>query len=329
MILNDFKEILEKYPIEKEKNYAGNEFAAKMRNEFTDDFKNFVNNIVNDTERYNVKISHGNGEWVNIPWAGLRNIDSTITFQGGLYLLFVFDFENEGFYLSLDQGNTFPGKKQIRIAIANFLINLIIENNIIIPQGFVYDETKLYDDTIMSKFYKIQDVTISQIENDLKNMIGIYEFLIPYYMDYVVDNELFDEYSQKWILNANKNYNLSSKLIRNYLDENNLGNYEIDEYEEMFLNFKEKFAPEILEKFEGIDIINKLFLHDGDKDNLCYNLEFSDEFRKAGSIKGGSYINTLFIRTLMEIGFMVLLQRILKFSVRKRLSKLEQKSGIF
>ncbi|MBR0270829.1 MAG: AAA family ATPase [Methanobrevibacter sp.] len=83
-------------------------------------------------------------------------------------------------------------------------------------------------------------------------------------------------------------YDISAKKIRNYLDENNLGNYEQEEYELKYEKFYKKFSPEILEKLEGKDVLNYIFLHDGDKNNLCYYLEFSKEISGTGGISGGS-----------------------------------------
>lgn len=83
-------------------------------------------------------------------------------------------------------------------------------------------------------------------------------------------------------------YDKSAKIIRDYLDENNLGNYEQEEYETSIKSFNEMFSPEILEKVEGVDLLNKIFIHDGDQNNLCYYLEFSNEFNRFGGIGGGS-----------------------------------------
>ena len=83
-------------------------------------------------------------------------------------------------------------------------------------------------------------------------------------------------------------YEISAQKIRSYLDENNLGNFEQEEYELKYKHFYDKFSPEILEKLEGKDVLNNIFLHDGDKNNLCYYLEFSKDIEGTGSISGGS-----------------------------------------
>ena len=295
MIINDFKEILDKFPVESEKPFKGNKFASKMRNEFTEDFKKFVFSVI-DADNYDLKISPGMLDWTKRPWAGLRNNDSTNTFKGGLYLIYIFDFENNGFYLSLDQGADFP-KKSIRKDISNYLINLIHENKFEIPQGFVCDETKLYEDSILSKFYDINNVTIEKLGNDLKSLVEIYEFLIPYYMAHISQDEsVIGSFPKNWLFNANKDYFISANIIKNYLNKNNLWNLEKKEYEEMFSGFKSKFGPEILENLEGRELLDSLFLHEGDKNNLGYCLEFSEDYKKAGGIGGGSaYKHVLFM----------------------------------
>ena len=188
MILDDFKEILERFPIESKKRYKNNELANKMRNEFTKDFEDFVFNLTLNKEKYSVKISPGMGTWTLRPWAGIKNSDATNTFQEGLYLIFIFDFDKNGYYLSLDQGN-YKTSSKIRKNISNFLIDILLDSNFFIPSGFVYDETKLYEDTIISKFYEVDKVTINELKMDLKYLIEIYEYLIPFYLNYTEKNE--------------------------------------------------------------------------------------------------------------------------------------------
>ena len=86
----------------------------------------------------------------------------------------------------------------------------------------------------------------------------------------------------------------ASCIIRNYLNENDLGDFTQESAEEAFDRFKKLFGPDVLEKLEGADIINKIFLHDGDKSNLCYNLEFASEFSFGGIGGGSAYKFSLF-----------------------------------
>ena len=90
----------------------------------------------------------------------------------------------------------------------------------------------------------------------------------------------------------NKNaINNASCVIRNYLDENDV---DLTQDESIFDKFKELFGPEVLEKLEGADIINKIFLHDSDNSTLCYNLEFVGEFNRGGIGGGSAYKYSLF-----------------------------------
>ncbi|WP_298500871.1 AAA family ATPase, partial [uncultured Methanobrevibacter sp.] len=78
----------------------------------------------------------------------------------------------------------------------------------------------------------------------------------------------------------------SACIIRKYLDENNLDDFSQKDVDDIFIKFKKQFGPDVLEKLEGPDILNKIFLHDGDNSTLCYNLEYVSEFNRGG-IGGG------------------------------------------
>lgn len=83
----------------------------------------------------------------------------------------------------------------------------------------------------------------------------------------------------------------SASIIRKYLDENEV---DLTQDESIFDKFKELFGPDVLEKLEGADIINRIFLHDSDNSTLCYNLEFADEFNRGGIGGGSAYKYSLF-----------------------------------
>ena len=183
MIIDDFREILEKYPFESKKELKGNEFASKMRNEFTNDLKEFVYDIIGDNEDYHVKISPGRmNKWAKRPWAGVRNSDVAANFRKGFYIFFAFDIENSKFYVSLDQGNEFLDKKT-RIDIADNLATLYINNHDIID-GYIIQET-INPDSIISKEYNLDVLTLDMFKSDFKKIIELYEFLIPYYNDFL------------------------------------------------------------------------------------------------------------------------------------------------
>lgn len=137
-----------------------------------------------------------------------------------------------------------------------------------------------YNDTHNVKWFG--EISRDRLKKSTKNTLGAASTLFN-----INKNARLD------ILNAfeevNKiKYDSSAKIIRDYLDDNNLGNFEQDEFEDAIKKFHKMYSPEILEKFNGVDLLNRIFLHDGDSNNLCYFLEFSKDFNIFGSISGGS-----------------------------------------
>lgn len=54
-------------------------------------------------------------------------------------------------------------------------------------------------------------------------------------------------------------YQESATIIKNYLEEKNLGNFEQELFENACVKFKEQFGIEILEKLDGVDLLNTIF----------------------------------------------------------------------
>ena len=188
MIIDDFREILEKYEsISESEKYPKNDFADKIRNEFRDNIKSFIEGCVENKQLYHII---GNcGRWSN--WANnvnirIGNYNSCKNFKIGLYLFYFFERDGSGVYLSLAQGFDDPKKLETRILISNKLIE---KNNLELPEGFVTDisEGKIHEGAIISKYYKVDELTEEILENDLKKMIEIYEHLIPEYLNILVD----------------------------------------------------------------------------------------------------------------------------------------------
>ena len=181
MIIDDFREILERYPFESKKELKGNEFASKMRNEFTDNLKNLVQEFVDEYDEYYVKFSPGRmNKWAKIPWAGVRNSDAAESFRKGFYIFFKFDVENNKFFLSLDQGNDSLDKKT-RIDIADKLATLYINSHELID-GYITKDT-IHPDAVISKEYNLDNLSLEEFKTDFEKIIKLYEFLIPHYID--------------------------------------------------------------------------------------------------------------------------------------------------
>ena len=78
-------------------------------------------------------------------------------------------------------------------------------------------------------------------------------------------------------------------IIRRYADENDLGDLTDEKTEELLLKFQSMFSPDKLKSLEGRDILYTIFPQKGNYSTLCYNLEFSDDFKwLCGGIRGGS-----------------------------------------
>ena len=133
--------------------------------------------------------------------------------------------------------------------------------------------------------YKINEEAAEDI---LKNTTNIYiNDINTLSRDQIIDLKYLNEVN-KMIEDHQDPYNRIASKIRDYLDDSNLGDLSSEETERNISYFKSKFSPEILKELNGMDVLNTIFLHDGDKNNLCYNLEFNNRYSFAGSIKGGT-----------------------------------------
>lgn len=62
-----------------------------------------------------------------------------------------------------------------------------------------------------------------------------------------------------------------------------------DEAEQLYGEFRAKFAPEVLQTLDGVDLLHRMFLNETDKkDSLCYVLEYDKRYGLFGSVAGGS-----------------------------------------
>ena len=137
-----------------------------------------------------------------------------------------------------------------------------------------------YNDTRDVKWFG--EISRDKLKKATKNTLGSATTLFNINKDARID-----------ILNAfeevnNERYDPYAKIIRDYLDENKLGSFEQEEFENALKRFNDMFSPEKLEKLEGMDLLNRIFFHDGDLDNLCYYIEFAKENTRFGIIGGGS-----------------------------------------
>ena len=148
-------------------------------------------------------------------------------------------------------------------------------------------------DSSGDNYFDIRDVEwLGEVQRDsltrsTQKDIGINSTVFD--VDDDVKEEILKVIQENW-----DNIDNASCIIRKYLDENNLGDFASDVVDELSKKFKNLFGYEVLERLEGADIINKIFLHDSDKNTLCYNLEFVDEFNRGGIGGGSAFKYSLF-----------------------------------
>ena len=189
MILDAFQEILERYPSESKKQFKDNEFASKMRNEFKEELNDLIHEITGENDNYHVKISPGSrNNWAKQPWGGVCKSDSTTTFNKGLYIFLTFDVVNSKFFMSINQGNDVFDKKT-RKKIALNLIEEFESSEYKLIGGYVTDDSRVTPDAVMSKEYNLNTTNLNDFKSDLEEIIRIYEYLIPFYNDYICNME--------------------------------------------------------------------------------------------------------------------------------------------
>jgi 5-methylcytosine-specific restriction protein A len=140
--------------------------------------------------KYKIKGSIGQGVPAEIPWICIFDSEITKSAQTGYYIVYLFNAEMNGIYLSLNQGWTQyeaeygikRGKEQIRKN-ANFAQSLLRSD-----QGFSYAKIDLnatsslgkgYEaGNICSKFYSTANIpTDQELIDDLRNLIGVFREL--------------------------------------------------------------------------------------------------------------------------------------------------------
>lgn len=198
-IINDFKSIMKNYPQAKLQPVKDNQLAKKMREDYKNDLEDIVNSIVDDSENFNVKISYGQGTWVNIPWAGIRNDKVAKTFNDGLYIMYRFNYDKNNINLSINQGLSKYNNHEKREYLLDRTKNL--RNLVKTPATFTKENNMNDDSTqtaIIHKSYDIDNLDPEIIVNDLEILIEIYESLFDDY------NEIaHNDTANKKLLNIN------------------------------------------------------------------------------------------------------------------------------
>lgn len=205
MLSDDFKEILDQYPIEKKKDIKDNPFAFKMRNDFVDDLKHFLGPML-DLDKYKIKISHGQGKWVETPWAGITEFDR---FQEGLNIGFTFFPEEKNVRLHIIQGyskisnSVFSERNDILIEIINQQKDLckVLERHSFTVKNRL--NTIKDSSSLIEKSYGYDELNDDELKKDLKVLLEVYEKLIPKYEGLINKKTEFQDLNSVLKENAN------------------------------------------------------------------------------------------------------------------------------
>ena len=178
--------ILEKYLIEKKKEFKNNSLANKVRNEYLMPFHQLLDTY---SDRYILKGSVGQSKWADCPWIGIFDSIKTSSAKNGYYLVYLFNKDMTGVYLSLNQGVTVvkeeykrSAKKVLSARATDFRykLNFAPNDQISISLNSTIHDTKLYEQgNILAVYYDANNLPDEEIlQNDLRRFLHYYQNLI-------------------------------------------------------------------------------------------------------------------------------------------------------
>lgn len=94
--------VLQNYAAATNQEFAGHPLAAQLRQELPATLGSWIS----DQERYFAEGSPGQGVWAGVPWLAVLDGLITDTVQEGYYIVYLFDAQQKGIHLSLNQGVT-------------------------------------------------------------------------------------------------------------------------------------------------------------------------------------------------------------------------------
>lgn len=192
-----FKKILKEYLSVKNKEFKGNSLGEFMRNEFPQLIRESMDL---DEVTYKISGSVGQGQFSEIPWLAIYNRNITVSATRGYYIVYLFQADMKGFYLSLNQGWTYykgkygvkEGREKIS-KVAEYLRNQLdmIPNNLSLTEIDLHGENDLaagYEaGHICGKYYKADSINSAELHEDLSSMLLTYKELTSFIGDREVE----------------------------------------------------------------------------------------------------------------------------------------------
>lgn len=184
---NLLQRVLEQYPIESIGEGISDHVAQKLLSTTLPDQ---VRELIPNSERFDVHGSPGQGRWTAIPWVAIRDPQESESIQQGIYVVFLFEPQNEQVFLTLNQGveqiKEERGMSEAREELRRRAGSI---RRVLDPAGFTADEldfeyassrNQLYGPgTIFYREYSIEDLTDeSGLEDDFRRLVETYERFI-------------------------------------------------------------------------------------------------------------------------------------------------------
>ncbi|HOI71245.1 MAG TPA: DUF3578 domain-containing protein [Methanobacterium sp.] len=321
MLSDDFKEILNQYPIEKKKDIKDNPFAFKMRNDFTNDFKYFLEPLL-DLDKYKIKISHGQGSWVEKPWAGITKFNS---FQEGLNMGFTFFPDEKLVSLHIVQGqkkisnSIYDERNKNLIEIINQhkdLLAILERHNFTVKKPLNTEDTG----RIIQKFYEYDELKDNDLKKDLEVVLEVYQKLIPKYEEMMGKKTVHQDLSSilKYTSNISNNpeshdgsYELVNKTVK-YISNVNPSKLNIEDMDLLYLMTVGTFKCGWDCKIDRIENSN---LKVDDKKSLIQVLNSIH-----GKLENGAYNSSKDHVGMFGTGFMTFKGKLNEYDARKFLN---------
>lgn len=198
--------ILQNYLQEKRNGYKNNSLAIWMRQDCVKPFQNVLSHY---GERYIIQGSCGKGRWADCPWIGIFDSLKTTSAQYGYYLVYLFDYQMKGVYLSLNQGVTVVREEYKRSA--ETVLAVRAEDFRCKLNFYPKDETplklhsslsnpRLYEKgNILSIYYHADDLPEERVlREDLNRFLQYYQALVDVDLDSSVGETLLpDEITER------------------------------------------------------------------------------------------------------------------------------------
>lgn len=158
-------------------------------NEFTD----YLNKIISNSDDYIFKGSVGQGNWTDFPWIAIFNEKITSSAKKGFYPVYLFSEDMKRVYLSFNQGSekiqkelgTSEAKIQLEINANNFRsllspynVNENFEEKIDLRtnkiKGVLYELGNIYAKSYDRDFLPTEE----ELESDLKEILRLYDIIV-------------------------------------------------------------------------------------------------------------------------------------------------------